>query len=164
MNSQRGGMWCIEQSIGWGEVELQSCCALFRPTTIPAPWCVHQHGSSLNPHKKGDFNGGFLCGHDWWRCCCSVTQSCRTLQSHGLHAARQASLSFTISWRLLKLISIEWMMPPTVSSSVPFSSGPQSFTASGSFQCVGSSNQVAKVLELQLQHQSVQWILRAAFL
>ena len=26
-------------------------------------------------------------------------------------AARQASLSFTISWSLLKLMSIEWMMP-----------------------------------------------------
>ena len=29
------------------------------------------------------------------------------------------------------------------------------------FQWVGSSHQVAKVLELQLQHQSFQWILRA---
>ena len=27
-------------------------------------------------------------------------------------AARQASLSFTISWSLLKLTSIEWVMPP----------------------------------------------------
>ena len=39
----------------------------------------------------------------------SVMSDC--LQSHGLHAARQASLSFTISWSLLKLISVEWMMP-----------------------------------------------------
>ena len=30
----------------------------------------------------------------------------------------------------------------------------------GLFQCAGSSHQVAKVLELQLQHQSFQWILR----
>ena len=34
----------------------------------------------------------------------------------------------------------------------------------GLFQCVSSSNQVAKVLEFQLQHQSVQWIFRTDFL
>ena len=34
----------------------------------------------------------------------------------------------------------------------------------GLFQWVSSSHQVAKVLELQLQHQSFQWILRTYFL
>ena len=34
----------------------------------------------------------------------------------------------------------------------------------GLFQRVGSSHQVAKVLEFQLQHQSFQWILRTDFL
>ena len=34
----------------------------------------------------------------------------------------------------------------------------------GLFQWVGSSHQVAKVLELQLQHQSFQWIFRTEFL
>ena len=34
----------------------------------------------------------------------------------------------------------------------------------GLFQGVSSSHQVAKVLELQLQHQSFQWILRTDFL
>ena len=51
-------------------------------------------------------------------------------------AARQASLSFTISWSLLKLMSTEsiWKMRSTISSSVdPFSSCLQSFPASGSF-------------------------------
>ena len=52
-------------------------------------------------------------------------------------AACQASLSFTISWSLLKLISMECIdsVPPlpTISSSVaPLSSCPQSFPASGS--------------------------------
>jgi len=41
-------------------------------------------------------------------------------------ATCQASLSFTISWSSLKLMSIELMMPS-------FSSCPQSFPASGSF-------------------------------
>ena len=50
-------------------------------------------------------------------------------------AACQASLTFTISWSLLKLISIELVIPhPTIPSSVtPFSSCLQSFPASGSF-------------------------------
>ena len=34
----------------------------------------------------------------------------------------------------------------------------------GLFQWVSSSHQVAKVLELQLQHQSFQWIFRTGFL
>ena len=51
-------------------------------------------------------------------------------------AARQASLSITNSQSLLRLMSIESVMPsPTISSSViPFSSCLQSFPASGSFQ------------------------------
>ena len=49
-------------------------------------------------------------------------------------AARQASLSITNSWSLLKLMSIESVMPSIISSSVvPFSSHLQSFPASGSF-------------------------------
>ena len=50
-------------------------------------------------------------------------------------AARQASLSITNSQSLLKLMSIESVMHPTISSSVtPFSSHLQSFPASGAFQ------------------------------
>ena len=49
--------------------------------------------------------------------------------------ARQASLSITNSQSLLKLMSIESVMHPTISSSVvPFSSCLQSFPALGSFQ------------------------------
>jgi len=48
-------------------------------------------------------------------------------------AARQASLSFTISQSLLKLMSIESVMPSNCSAlCLPFSC-PQSFPASGSF-------------------------------
>ena len=49
--------------------------------------------------------------------------------------ARQASLSITNSWSLPKRMSVESVMPSIISSSVaPFSSCPQSFPASGSFQ------------------------------
>ena len=48
---------------------------------------------------------------------------------------------------------------PTISSSVaPFFSCPQSFPASGFLQWVSSSHQVAKISELQLPHQSFQWV------
>ena len=42
--------------------------------------------------------------------CCSVAQSCLTLATPWI-AARQASLSFTVSRSLLKLMSIESAMP-----------------------------------------------------
>ena len=43
-------------------------------------------------------------------CCCSITQSRPTLGPPGT-AAQQTSLSFTSFWSLLKLTSIEPMMP-----------------------------------------------------
>ena len=68
---------------------------------------------------------------------------------------RQASLSFTISQSLLRLMSIASMMPSDHLILSPPS--PLAFSLSqhqGLFQWVGSSHQVAKVLELQLQHES----------
>ena len=73
----------------------------------------------------------FLC------CCCSVTKSCLT---HCLSCvwlfvtpwteASQASLSFTISWNLLTLRSIESVMPSNhLILCCPFSSCLQSFPA-----------------------------------
>ena len=93
-------------------------------------------------------------------CCCSVAQSCPTLATPWT-AAHQASLSFTVSWSLLKLMSIESVMPSNYLSSP--SSPAFSFSQHyGLFQQVGSSHQVAKVLELQ--HQSFQWIFTVDFL
>ena len=52
----------------------------------------------------------------WWNslvsllCCCSVTKSCPTLWNPKT-AARQAYLAFTVSRSLLKLMSIESVMP-----------------------------------------------------
>ena len=84
--------------------------------------------------------------------------------------ARQTSLSITISRSLLKLTSIESVMPsnhlilccpllllPSIFPSVRVFSQCQ-----GLFQWVSSLHQVAKVLELQ--HQSFQWIFRTDFL
>ena len=50
------------------------------------------------------------------------------------------------------------------SSIVPFSSFLPSFRVLRSFPVISSAYQVAKILELQLQHQSFQWIFRTDFL
>ena len=66
----------------------------------------------------------------------NVVQSCRHVQLFVTPwtAAHQASLSFTISWSLLKLMSIESVMPSShLILCVPFSSCLQSFLVSGSF-------------------------------
>ena len=72
--------------------------------------------------------------------------------------AHQAYLSITNSQSLLKLMSIESVMPSNhlIICRPP---SPPTFNLSqhqGLFQCVSSSHQVAKELELQLQHQSFQ--------
>ena len=87
----------------------------------------------------------------------------------------QVSLSFTVSWSLLKLMSIELCCHPTISSSVTrFSSCPQSFPASGSFpmsqlfasggQSIGSSA-LASVLPFgcsdMVSSHTVKWTVSA---
>ena len=78
-------------------------------------------------------------------------------------AARQASLSMTNLWSLLKLMSIELVIPLNHLSSP----SPPAFNLAQHqdlFQWISFSYQVARVLELQLQHQSFQWIFRTHFL
>ena len=74
--------------------------------------------------------------------------------------ARQASLSISYSRSLLKLMSIELVMPSN--HLILSSPSPPAVNLSQHqdlFQWVSSLHQVAKVLELQL-HQSFQWIFR----
>ena len=80
-------------------------------------------------------------------------------------AARQASLSITNSWSLLKLTCIALVMPSNhLIHCHPLLLPPSISQLQGLFQWVSSLHQVAKVLELQLQHQSFQWIFRTDFL
>ena len=70
-------------------------------------------------------------------------------------AAHQASRSITNSRSLLKLMSIESVMPSNhLSPVIPFSSCLQSFPALGSFPMSQFFTKMAKVLELQLQQRS----------
>ena len=80
-------------------------------------------------------------------------------------AARQAFLFITNSWSLLKLMSIESLIPSNnLMLCCPLLLLPSIFPASGSFQWVNPVPQVAKALEFQVQHQSFQWIFRTYFL
>ena len=101
--------------------------------------------------------------------CCSVAHLCLTLWPHGLqHASLPCpSLSPGVcsNLRLSQGCPLSQWCHPTISSSVTlFSSCPQPIPEKhqGLFPWVGSSHQVAKVLELQ--HQSFQWIFRTDFL
>ena len=91
--------------------------------------------------------------------------SCVQLFATPWTAAHQASLSINNSQSLLKLMSIESVMP--YNHLILSSPSPPAFRLSqhqGLFQGVSSSHQVDKVLELQLQHQSFQCIFRTDFL
>ena len=93
----------------------------------------------------------------WPLCCCSVTQLCPAI-CNPWTAAHYAPLSFTISWSFLKLMSIESVMPSNHLILCCPLLLPSVFPSIRVFSWVSSSSQVARVLELQLQHQSFQWI------
>ena len=97
-------------------------------------------------------------------CCCSVAKSCSTLWD-----PKDCRIpAFPVLHRLPEFpqIHVHWVddaIQPShpLSPSSPVLNFPQH---QGLFQWVSSSHQVAKVLELQLQHQSFQWMFRVDFL
>ena len=103
-------------------------------------------------------------------CLCSLmfssvqSLSCVRLFATPGIAAHQASLSITNSQSLLKLMSIESVMPANHLILYCPVLPPSIFPSIRVFSNVSSSHQVAKVLEFQLQHQSFQWIFRTDFL
>ena len=87
-----------------------------------------------------------------------------SLRPHGLQYTRLPCPSPTPGAYGNSCPSSQWCHPTISFYVLPFSCFP-SFAASGSFPIwVSSLHQVAKVLELQLQHQSFQWIFRTDFL
>ena len=87
-----------------------------------------------------------------------------SLQPHGLQYTRLPCPSPSPGVSSNSCPLSRWCYPTVSSSAARFSSCTQSFPVSGLFQGVGSLNQVAKVLELQFQHQPFQWIFRVEFL
>ena len=92
------------------------------------------------------------------------SRSVMSLQLHGLQHTRLPCSSPTPRACSDSCPSRRWCHPMITAFVIPFFSCLQSFPASGSFPMIGSSHQVAKALEFQLQHQSFQWIFRTDFL
>ena len=92
----------------------------------------------------------------------SLSVMCDSLRPEGLHHTRLPRL-LPSPWACSDACPLsQWCHPSISSSVVPFS-----FNLSqhqGLFKWVNSSHQEAKVLEFQLQHQSLQWIFRVDFL
>ena len=103
--------------------------------------------------------------NNWLTLFCSVSQLCPTL----CDPKDCSTPGFPVHSQLLELTQTHGHR---VSDAIqPFhpllSPSPPAFSLSqhqGLFQWVNSSQQVAKVLEFQLQHQPFQWIFRADFL
>ena len=97
--------------------------------------------------------------------CCSVTQSCPTLSN----SMDYSPPGFPVLHHLLKLAQthVHWVSG-AIQPSHPLSlHSPPAFNLprhQGLCQWAGSLDKVAKVMELQLQHQSFQWIFRDDFL
>ena len=85
----------------------------------------------------------------------SVTQS-HSLRPHESQHTRPPCPSPTPGVHSNSCPSSRWCHPALSSSVVPFSTCPQSLPASEVFQWVNSSHEVAKVLEFQLWHHSIQ--------
>ena len=129
------------QSLGWEEPLEKGKATHSSILAWRIPWTMQSMGSQRVGHNWATFISFHFFATPWT-------------------AARQASLSFSISQSLLKLMSIE---------SVILSNHlilcclllllPSNFPSMRVF-----SNQVAKVLELQHQHQSFQWTFRVEFL
>ena len=97
--------------------------------------------------------------------CCSVTKLCLTLQPHGLQHTRLLCPSPS-SW-VCSNTHVHWVSDTIQPSHPLLPPSPPAFSLSqhqALFQWVSSSHQMAKVFELQLQHQSFQGIFRVDFL
>ena len=93
-------------------------------------------------------------------CCCSITQLYMTL-CNPMDCSTAGFLSFTVSRSLLRFLSIGSVIASNhLTLCCLLLPLPSVFPASGVLQWVVSWHQAAKVLELQLQHQSFQWIFR----
>ena len=87
-----------------------------------------------------------------------------SLQHHGLKYTRPSCPWLTPKVYPNSSTLSQWRLAAISSSVVPFSSCPQSFPASGSFQMSQLFKSGDQVLEFQLQHQSFQWTLRTDLL
>ena len=114
----------------------------------------------LLPNVNFNFYSNSLVFYWHLFCCCSVTQLCLTL----CDPVDCSTPSFLVLHHFLELVQthVHWFSDTIQPSPSLSPLSPPALNLSqhqGLFQWLGSSHQVAKVLEFQLQHQSFQWIL-----
>ena len=144
-----------------GHQALGTCASQGLPNTPwhlplrPVPWqwppvLQHLRGAGTSPHL--------------WSVQFSCSVMSDSLRPHEPQHARPLCPSPTPRVHPNSCPSSWWCHPTISYSVVPFSSRPQSFPASGSFQMSQLFASVTEVLEFQLQHQSFQWKFRADLL
>ena len=134
---------------------------------LPKPWIEKDFESSSSPYRNTVI---VLVSYG---CCnklpqtrsCSVTRSCLSLWD----PMDYSTPGFPVLHHLTELSQthVHWVRDAIQPSDLLSSPYPLAFCLSQHhilFQWVGSSHQVAKVLELQLRHQSFQWIFSVDFL
>ena len=160
--------FCNMELMIWATVSSRSCfCSLYRAS----PYSAAKNIINL-----------ILLLTIWWRSCVesslvlleklsamTTVKFCHSVMSNslrprGLQHARLPCSSPTPRACSNSCPLSQWYHTTTLSSLIPFSSCIQSFPASGLFQWVNSWHQVAKLLEFQLQRQSLQWISRTGFI
>ena len=92
----------------------------------------------------------------------SLTVVSDSLHPHELQHARLLVFHYLLEFA--QILLSQWCHLTISSSATPFSFCLHSFPESGSFPMINCSHQVAKALELQLKHQSFQWIFKVDFL
>ena len=126
----------------WGQLKLRACLA---------PACTYSQSLVAPKVHNLMLSSVQLLSHVW-------------LFATPWTVARQASVSITNTWSPPKPMSIGDAIQPSHPLSSPSPSTFNLFQHQGLFQWVNSSHQVAKGLELQLQHQPFQWTPRTDFL
>ena len=150
--------WRLKDVYGrqWGQVDPKQS----QSQDVARNVCVCLHGRRSRTGKVS-----FISDCISMCCCCSVAKSCLTLCDPMDCSMPGSSLSATVSWSLLKFVTTESVMLSNHFILSPFCLPVLSLSQHQDlFQWVSSSHQVAKVLEIQLQHQSFQWIFRTGFL
>ena len=143
------------------------------PHLCPALWLVWAIALVIVP-----FSNHGCCSCSWvarigqgnarvpqWLCCCLVTQSCPTLCDPMDFSTSGSSVLHCIPE--FAQIHVHWVSDAIQPSHLLLTPSPPALNLSqhqGLFQWVGSWHQVAKVLELELQYLSFQWILKVDFL
>ena len=135
------------------------------PTTCPERYFLDKLENFLSRQINWSWKMEKLLGHSPHFCCHSVAKSCPILR----HPVDCSTPGSPVLHRLLEFdqIHVHWVTDAILSTHpLPISSpfALNLFQYQGLCHWKGSSYQVVKVLELQLQHWSFQWIFRVDFL